>query len=608
MVGLALYTIRHLTAAGLPVGWDTLGHWAKVVFLKQELWPNGWWDGFFPYWHGGFQLFQFYPPLFYYLVGWTGDVTGLANAFKGWTALSYLLLPVSVYVWAIAFGLGRMAAFGGALASLFIDTTYGAGITGTFAIGLVPNALGLALFPLCLSAYHKAHRQPRWMWLSGTAFGILLVGHTFSAYYTGLALALYSLFHLRTATKRTLLVGAVTLAVGVGLASFWLVPTLVRYGDHGLIGAWVTSDWGAMLLHLVTGKTVGDFAITLLGGLGLWVALGRGRTGGYLAALWLLTCGLALGLGRGWLPFGDVVGSSQFLRFQAFLGLVTALMAGMTLQRLWEMRWLGIGALAAAFLAIALFSWPALQRRAGTYVHVTSDFGHRKHVDESADWLKAHLLPGERVLGEFSWDATWLFGTPHVASQALALAQVEDLAGNFPEGSPLATGTLAYNQNLGWPEIGSKLAPYGVRYVLAITEKSIAALAKNADFDHAYTDGPVQIFRLKSTQLVTSDRPVVVQGVRAFPQGCEYRLSAGSPTQLRLPIGYLSTWRLTINGQPSPFREDEQQVALTLPAKGDWTVRLEHTPAAWEQQMRWVSLASGLLVVGGCFVRRRRRP
>lgn len=607
MLGLALYTIRHLFAPGLPTGWDTLGHWAKVVYLKQELLPHGLWDGWYPYWHGGFQLFQFYPPLFYHLVVWSTGLGGLTTAFKWWTALSYLLLPVAAFVWARAFRLGRMAAFGAAMATLFIDTTYGAGITGTFAIGLLPNALGLALFPLVLSAYHRAHDDSGWIWLSGALFGTLLLAHTFTSYYTSLALALYSLFQLRDRPKQTLQAGLGTLLLGLGLGSFWLIPALTHYDDHGLIGQWQTSDLGAMLQHLVTGKSVGDLVVTMLGAIGLWVALGKGKSGSYLAALWLLTAGLSLGLGRGWLPFGDVVGSSQFLRFQACLGLVTALMAGIALQGFKDKGLWGKTPLAIAFLALALVSWPHLQQRANGFVRVTSDFSQRHDVEVAADWIKSRIQPGERALGEFSWDVNWTYGSPHVTSQALALAGVEDLAGNFPEGSPMAEATLLWNQNLTRPELAEKLRPFGVRYVLAVTAPSHNALSRNPDLELAYVQNSVAVFRLKTTQLAVSDPPVAVDHVQLLPQGRLYRLTSQGPSQVRLPLGHLSTWHLTINDKPWTFHNDQEQVAFRLPGKGTWTVRLVHVPQAWEKQMVWVSWLTGMWIVGGWFVSRRRR-
>ena len=58
-----------ITAPGYLSAWDAGGHLLKARFFAEELLPHGHLSGWFPTWHGGFDLFQFYPPLLYYVLG-----------------------------------------------------------------------------------------------------------------------------------------------------------------------------------------------------------------------------------------------------------------------------------------------------------------------------------------------------------------------------------------------------------------------------------------------------------------------------------------------------------------------------------------------------------
>ena len=140
--------------------WDMPGHLAAAMLYRDRLWPAllGWngRDGF-----GGHPQGYFYPSLFEWVVGGTARLLPLEWAFRGWLALSVLLLPVSLFTFLRACGVPTRSAFPAiwcALATLLVaePLSLGGFFTATFGGGLVSAQWSLPLVFFHLTVLQRA--------------------------------------------------------------------------------------------------------------------------------------------------------------------------------------------------------------------------------------------------------------------------------------------------------------------------------------------------------------------------------------------------------------------------------------------------------------------
>jgi uncharacterized membrane protein len=136
--------------APIPGGWDGVAHFAMAEVYARRIFPAV--SGWVPEYFAGMPFPDFYPPLFYWLVGALVRL-GLAPkaAFLGiQTALS-AALPLLAYLCARRLAGDRVAGWtAGALAIVFqLDgrplSRFGIGLVATFDVGLASHLLGFVL-------------------------------------------------------------------------------------------------------------------------------------------------------------------------------------------------------------------------------------------------------------------------------------------------------------------------------------------------------------------------------------------------------------------------------------------------------------------------------
>lgn len=621
---LSLWGIRHLFEAGIPTGWDTAGHYLKAWYLREHLLPAGQTDGWFPLWHGGFQLFQFYPPLFYYLSALPSLLTfgwvPVLSSFKWMMALSYALLPLAVYIWSRGYGFGRAAALCAAAAVPLVGSVYGSGLRGLFLVGLVPNALGLLLTPLVLWAYHQAHEREgvRSRLVCGLLVAAVLLTHTFTTYYLAGALALYSVLRwlhgmsLKQAALRAFSIAGVALAVG----AWWWVPLLLKYGLHGQFGSWDVggmNDPGWITVALLDGRIIGDRLVSVLGLVGLGFLPWRRFEGRFLGILTLVTALLGFGTITKLLPFAEVIGSAQFPRFQAFLTLLWALLAGVGAAS--SVAWLLKGGLPARIMArvcqacmvgaFALYSLPNWQYWIDGSVRLHSNYGDNQAVMDAGNWLWANSRPGSRYISQFEWRGYHLYGTPHSPSQLIPLVSGRsDLGGNFPEGAAITKITDRLPRIFSRPrpieiDLASRLRRYGVDHVVAVNGSAELNLQKLKGFKKAFLSRRVTVFQLDPpSPLLTGDVPVSVTGVQEGVNRITYSLASPAGNPIVIPINSYPNWRATYDGRPIELEEtNDFLMRIVAPKPGPAKLELRFEWLWWEHGVRLFSLASLLAVL-----------
>src|SRR5438105_13040965 len=87
-----------LNNTGYLAAWDAGGHLLKAYYFAHHLLLHGHPSGWFPLWPGGFDLFPFYPPLLYYILGPITLLLPAELALRLVTAGLWLgLVPVTYY-------------------------------------------------------------------------------------------------------------------------------------------------------------------------------------------------------------------------------------------------------------------------------------------------------------------------------------------------------------------------------------------------------------------------------------------------------------------------------------------------------------------------------
>jgi hypothetical protein len=367
---LAAYTVAWGWAAlgrGVPGGDDHPGQLHRLIHAIT-LGPAPWhWN---PGWWAGYPELQYYPPGFFYLgylLHWLAlglATPGLIYMLLVWLVL---LLPAAGVFALLARVLGSgWLALPGAFLAFAISAGTRSGMEEGVRWGLVAARLGCGLLPLlALSVlpWLESGRRPR-------ALPALLLAAVVLAHPAHAAMAVIVIVAAALAAEgalaRRLLRALVVVALGLGVAAFWLLPLLA----HLLVGppmalalAWSDSSLGGLaaafagrplLLVLLT--------VNLAGGGALAAGLRPARP-----VVWLL--GIALGTtlvtavdavlaertGLLWLPADRLLdGAILALILGASAAAAALVRAGIARYR-WDPPWAAGGIAVTLGMAAGLF-------------------------------------------------------------------------------------------------------------------------------------------------------------------------------------------------------------------------------------------------------------
>jgi uncharacterized membrane protein len=433
-VGIMLSIVwPSLTAPGYLSAWDAGGHLLKARFFAEQLLPVGHLSGWFPTWHGGFDLFQFYPPLLYYLLGPLTRVVDPELALRLVMAGLWIGLVPVTYYFVRSFQVPRPIAAAGTSLLLALNASFGIGLGALYGVGLLPNGLGAIMAIWTLGRLRRdladPTRSPRQLLLTGLLFGGLILSHTFSAYWFGIA----SLILLGSevigrhrevgwAIRRYLTM----LGIGLVVSAYWWVPLALGIDQMGPTGALQKGSAFQILTDLLFAKDSGGWVPALLaaGGLAYLLAKRWYRPFWFLSGTLGLTLLLSVNAINGFLPFSSVIASSQYVRFHAFAAWLILVLAIFGLAGCWELLkriklpFVPVTAFAAGVvLLFAWVVWPTLQVKRG-FINAVDNTATNE-LPAAADYLRQHLAPGDFILSEFNWESRFYFGSPHFVNQRL---------------------------------------------------------------------------------------------------------------------------------------------------------------------------------------------
>lgn len=516
-IGVMLAAIwPSLSNSGFLAGWDAGGHLLKAYFFAHTLLPSGLLNGWFPNWHGGFELFQFYPPLLYYLLGPLTLVFPAELALRIFTAALWIGLVPVTYYFLRSFKLPRFFAALGTTLLLALNASFGLGLGALYGVGLLPNGLGFIMAIWALGRMQRELDDPdrgrRQLIMTGLISGGLILSHTFSAYWWALAsltlLASHAIANQNPSRiiKRYLTIVLIALAV----SAYWWAPLLMTESFRGATGSLQQQSFGELLKGLVLAEDFGGITISLLAliGLGSMALHRKWRLFGFFAGTLLFSLLLSLNIINAALPFSSVVASSQFIRFHAFFAWLMMILAAYGIYEIWVIarRYASFGVVAPVYTAavvslLFLVVFPTLDEKRG-FVRVVPDNSLTGEIREVNNFLRENMRPGEFILSEFNWDSRIPLGSPHFANQRLPLLNenIWDLDGNFPEGTKAAEGPVttasALTQTLYLREQLPQLRQRGVRYIVTTNPRTANELAYMPDLSPVFSGKQFAIFDL----------------------------------------------------------------------------------------------------------------
>lgn len=497
-MGVMIWSVwPSFSGTGYLVAWDAGGHLLKAYYFAHHLLPLGHLSGWFPVWHGGFDLFQFYPPLLYYLLGPMTLLMEPELALRLFTAVLWISLAPATYYFLRSFRVQPTLAAIGTSFFLALNASFGLGLGALYGVGLLPNGLGFVLAILALGRLKRdlnwSGRSPKQFVLTGLVFALLVLSHTFSAYWwlaASLILLVSELF-IRKGEGRALLKRyAFIVGIGLLLSAFWWLPLIVNLSQMGPTGDIQQSPRGEIFKQLILAKDSGGALTIILAVVGLGYLAVRKSYAilGFIVGLAIFSLLLSLNTINQYLPFSSVVSSSQHIRFEAFFDWLVIVTGVFGVVAVWQLLkkiplpFVPTTALVGlAVLVFSLVTFPRLEHNRG-FVAV-ADNQATDGLPKLADFLNANLRPGEFILTEFNWSSRFDFGSPHFVNQRLPFLSYKtwDLDGNFPEGTVAAQKPVLIASVLDNTRYLATQQEYlksrGIRYIVTTQASSRANLS-----------------------------------------------------------------------------------------------------------------------------------
>lgn len=573
VLALTLFAILlQLSWAGMPAGSDTRFHIYRTAEMMRS-WQHGL---FFPAWSEGSYLgygsplFHFYASLTYWLASLIGHVAGLdaLDALRSLVALCFLACSSGMYL----FARRRSGEAGAVLAGLLYVYSPWILYSESFARGVYPGLLSLALFPFLLWRLDALRERPNAVNLASAVLvqAALIHSHNLMA----LTLTLVALAWVVCDTALQAVIsggklnwrpGALALAAivaGAGVtAGFWL-PVLLEHDTvhlqnlvaldeldyrrflvplHAMLAAPPLHDAGAvngLRLFRVTG--VAQWSLALCGLVTAALRFLRGERSRQLAAV------IAVALPA---------------------GLMIALIDPAS-QGVWERL---------HFMRYLQFPWRLL----GPVVACLAILGAA-----NGWWLERAAARLQTVA------VALLIATPVVAATPLlfmparwTLPAVDSTLAAWHAGGELPMSTT----------FTSEFRPRDVHVFPGATGELLAD----------YADGyPVD--KLNHASLAPGSRATLLHN---SPQALEWQIDASDDSVAGIFNFYWAGWRVEIDGRPVEIRPSAHHGLITfaMPA-GNHHVRvfLGSTPA--RDLAQGIAALSLLLVAGGALALRRRSP
>ena len=228
-------------------------HIARLFLLDQGV-HQGY---LFPRWvdllgfHFGYPLFNFYPPLIYYI----SELFRLVGFSYIWSIKSmvisgYLLGAVGMYKLSYKVTSSKVASL--VAATLFTFFTYHAVLV--YVRGAFAEFFGMNILPFAFLSLELLKDKPtvRHAVFFGTTLALLILSHVFVAFPFILFFAVYVLFSMLYVSKKLKYLAHIALGglLGAGLSAFFWLPSMLER-KFTLVNAILTKELASYSIHFV---------------------------------------------------------------------------------------------------------------------------------------------------------------------------------------------------------------------------------------------------------------------------------------------------------------------------------------------------------------------
>jgi hypothetical protein len=213
----------------VPAGGDMGAHVWGPAYLRDHLLPHGRLSGWSPDWYDGFPMYQFYMVIPALIVVLFDVVMPYGVALKMVSVLGLLSLPVAVWLFGKLAGLRSPIPqlFAWAAVAFMFDETFtiwGGNVASTMA-GEFSFSIALSFAFFYLAVLVHALRTGKRYPLAAVLFALAVLSHGIVAIFV---VAATPLLWFVFSNRRNIGRAVATAAVGGLLASFWIVPFVLR--------------------------------------------------------------------------------------------------------------------------------------------------------------------------------------------------------------------------------------------------------------------------------------------------------------------------------------------------------------------------------------------
>jgi len=592
-------------------GGDTAGHALRAKFTINAL-RHLRFDGWFPYWYNGFQLYQFYAPmvfiLYSLLYALSFGMLELATVSKLFIILAYIGQAVSIYLCMRLFDFRPFSSLAAAAFGISAHYFTGFGVpalpyqtTQSIAMVFVPIAIGLA--------YRALRVGGKYTVFAGVMLAFTMLSHPITGVFSFLSVGLLFIanFFLKWELIKIARFFFIVL-LGFLLSALWLIPMYYNVKDMGLHTGWGDVELRQELKYALEGNIIGDHVLVYLGlaGIGFSILLAFFRRDARaISILLLFSAAAALAFGYINLENVPLLSDMWFLRWMTgksffykrgmiFIAMFFPLFAGIAVDTMLSCleklsgRKKNIAVIIFAVVLLYSFVSSTLFYPMKYRCPLEDEQPKIAQIRELVDFIKKNtpessLIELEQV---FNLGMNFECTIPLLSERGV-------LEGCQAEGTNSYLGRLIRHNLASWDlaHMAGNLTRYGAGYLVTASPETASRL-KSSEYFTLLLPGEVNLWKVNTP-------PSSVRILNKTVDFNTYAFSVESDADdvAVLPVSYNKRWFITVNSEIASFgKTSDNLIEVNVPS-GQSTVKLIYTMDKVDMLSYCISIGTALILL-----------